>query len=678
MKEGSLEEARERAEELRRLIRYHSDRYYLLDDPEISDAEFDRLVAELKQLEEAYPELRTPDSPTQRVGGAVSPAFAPVPHERPLLSLDNIHDEKGLLQFMGRVKRLLQEEAPHVAPEFVLEPKIDGLSIAMDYRRGELYRGATRGDGYVGEDVTANLRTLRDIPHRLKAPFPERLLVRGEVYMQNEDFVALNQRREEEGLPVFANPRNAAAGSVRQNDPQVTAHRPLKLFCYEILLGEGENLPLTQWEALKALEAWGLPVNPERYLEQDPSAIMGRLSDWQERRHHLPYPMDGAVLKLNDLRAHDLLGTTQHSPRWSIAFKFPAEQAITQVEDIQISVGRTGVLTPLAILTPVVLAGTTVSRASLHNEDYVAEKGIRVGDWVVLEKAGDIIPQVVRTLPERRQGTETPFQMPDHCPVCGAIAVREEGEAARRCINTACPAQVRQRLIHWASRGAMDIDGLGPSLVDRLVEAKLVADVSDLYRLTAAQLEALPRMGERSAASLLRQIEASRTRPLHRFLYALGIRHVGARMAQILAQHFGHLEALEKATREELLAIPAVGPMVAQSIVTYFSQPETKELLERLKERGVHPAAEEASAPSGPLQGKTFVLTGTLSRPRSQFQSLIERAGGKVTGSVSRATDYVVVGESPGQKATRARELGVPTIGEEELERLLRGDNRER
>lgn len=673
MKELSLEEARARVEELRRLIEYHNERYYLLDDPEISDAEYDQLVAELRELEETFPELKTPDSPTQRVGGAVSPAFAPVPHERPLLSLDNIHDEKGLLQFIGRVKRLLQEEAPHVPLEFVLEPKIDGLSVALEYRGGRFYRGATRGDGYVGEDVTANLRTLKDIPQRLRPPHPKRLIVRGEVFMQNQDFVALNQRREEEGLPVFANPRNAAAGSVRQNDPQVTAHRPLKIFCYEILVAEGESLPTTQWEALEALEAWGLPVNPERYLEREPEAMMKRLQDWRERRHQIPYPMDGAVLKLNDLRAHELLGTTQHSPRWSVAFKFPAEQAITQVEDIRISVGRTGVLTPLAILTPVVLAGTTVARASLHNEDYVAEKDIRVGDWVVLEKAGDIIPQVVRVLPERRIGKEKPFKMPDHCPVCGALAVREEGEAARRCINTACPAQVRQRLIHWASRGAMDIDGLGPSLVERLVEAGLVSDVSDLYRLTVDQVKELPRMGERSAQNLIRQIDASRRRPLHRFLYALGIRHVGARMAQILAQHFATLDAIEKATLEELLAIPTVGPMVAQSVVTYFSQPETRALLRRLRERGVHPA-EEGKAPTGPLQGKVFVITGTLSRPRAEIQGLIERAGGKVTGSVSRNTDYVVVGENPGQKAQRARELGIPMIGEEELERLLRGD----
>lgn len=668
----SKEQAAARAEALREQIRYHDYRYHVLDDPEISDAEYDALVRELREIEARYPDLVTPDSPTQRVGGQPSPAFAPVRHPVPLLSLDNAMSPEALREFDARVRRWLQGESP----AYVVEPKIDGLSVALTYENRRFVRGATRGDGEVGEDVTANLRTIETIPKVLPPEAPARLVVRGEVFMPVAAFERLNEARRAAGEPLFANPRNAAAGSVRQLDPSVTAQRQLDCFVYSILAAEGfpgqAGPPRSQWAALEALRAWGFNVNPENRRCEAVDEVIEACLAWAERRADLPYMIDGVVVKVDSLRQQEDLGSTSHSPRWAVAYKFPAEQARTRVLDIVVSVGRTGALTPLAVLEPVRLAGSTVSRASLHNEDYIREKDLRVGDWVVIQKAGDVIPQVVGVDVAARAEDARPFVMPDRCPVCGSAAVREEGEAVRRCVNTACPAQVRERILHWAGRDAMDIDGLGPSLVDRLLEAGLVRDVVDLYRLRAEDLVPLDRMGRKSAENLVARIQESRERPLSRLLFALGIRHVGERAAALLASHFGDIDRLARASVEDLTAIPEIGEKIARSVVTYFSQPETASLIARLKEAGVR-TEEPGRVPSGelPFAGKTFVLTGTLSIPRRDAEEMIAALGGRVSGSVSRKTDYVVAGESPGSKLDKARELGVPVLDEAAFMKLV-------
>ncbi|MBE3589629.1 MAG: NAD-dependent DNA ligase LigA [Firmicutes bacterium] len=666
------EAAAARAAELRELIRRHDYRYYVLDDPEITDAEYDALMRELRAIEERFPELVTPDSPTQRVAGQPSPAFAPVRHPVPLLSLDNAMSDEALREFDARVRRRLEGEAP----AYVVEPKIDGLSVALTYEGGRFVRGSTRGDGEVGEDVTPNLRTIATIPAALAPGAPARLVVRGEVFMPVAAFERLNEARRAAGEPPFANPRNAAAGSVRQLDPSVTAQRSLDCFVYAILAAEGfpegAQPPATQWEALAALRSWGFHVNPDNRRCATIEEVVAACREWAARRAELPYAIDGVVVKVDALRQQEELGSTSHSPRWAVAYKFPAEQARTRVLDIVVSVGRTGALTPLAILEPVRLAGSTVSRASLHNEDYIREKDLRVGDWVVIQKAGDVIPQVVAVDAAARTAEARPFVMPDRCPVCGAAAVREEGEAVRRCVNTACPAQVRERILHWAGRAAMDIDGLGPAVVDRLLAAGLVRDVADLYRLRAEDLASLERMGPKSAENLVARIRESLERPLARLIFALGIRHVGERAAELLAAHFGDLDRLARATVEELTAVPEIGETIARSIVTYFAQPETAAFIARLKEAGVR-TAEPGRAPAGegPLSGKTFVLTGTLSMPRREAEERIAALGGRVSGSVSRRTDYVVAGENPGSKLERARELGVPVLDEAAFVALL-------
>lgn len=669
--EGVPEWARRRAEELRRLIEHHSRLYYLEDAPEITDAEFDALVAELGGLESRYPALATPDSPTRRVGGGVAPTFAPVRHPVPLLSLDNATDEEALRAFDRRVRRWLGG----VEVGYVVEPKIDGLSVALEYQGGRFVRGATRGDGETGEDVTANLATIAAVPAELGGPAPERLVVRGEVFMPLASFRALNERRAEEGLPLFANPRNAAAGSVRQSDPRVTASRALDCFVYQILLAEGwppgRPAPATQWEALALLSELGFHVNDENRKAASIDEVVELCRAFEARRDELAYQVDGLVAKVDSLAQQAELGATSHSPRWAIAFKYPAEEARTRVLAIEVSVGRTGALTPLAVLEPVRLAGTTVARASLHNEDYVRQRDVRVGDWVTVVKAGEVIPQVVAVDASRRPEGVPPWEPPRTCPVCGAEAVRIEGEAARRCVNASCPAQVRERILHWASRPAMDIDGLGARRVDELLSAGLVRDVADLYRLTVAELGALPRMAEKSAQNLVAAIQRSRERPLSRLLYALGIRYVGERAAATLARHFGHIDRIRRASRDELAAVPDVGPVIAGSVASFFAQPETDRLIERLKEAGLRMDEPAAAPAAGLLAGKTFVLTGTLSIPRSQAEARIRALGGRVTGSVSRATDYLVVGSEPGSKLARARELGVAILDEAAFRALL-------
>ncbi|MGO0122541.1 NAD-dependent DNA ligase LigA [Desulfothermobacter acidiphilus] len=662
----SREEAQRRAEQLRKEIAYHDYRYYVLDAPVISDAEYDRLMLELQAIEEVFPELVTPNSPTQRVGGAPREGFPTVRHLVPMLSLANAFDVSDLYDFDRRVKEAL----PGEKVEYVVEPKIDGLAVSLLYRRGEFVQGATRGDGEVGEDVTPNLRTIRSIPLYLLQDAPDLIEVRGEAFMSKEAFAKLNERREEAGEPPFANPRNAAAGSIRQLDPKVTAGRKLDFFAYAVAHYEGISFT-THWEVLEWLSRQGFRVNQHR-LFSTIEQVVEHIQGWQSRRFELPYAIDGMVVKVNSLDQQERLGSTMKSPRWAVAYKFPPEEAVTKLRRIEVSVGRTGVLTPVAVFDPVQIAGTTVSRATLHNEDMIRERDIRVGDYIVVHKAGDVIPEVVRSLPERRTGEEQVFHMPTHCPVCGAKTVREEGEVALRCPNISCPARLKESLYHFASRNAMDIRGLGKVLVEQLVDRGLVRSVADIYYLTEAQLLSLNRMGPKSVANLLREIEESKNRELHRLLFGLGIRHVGERAAKLLVERFGSLDRLAQATEEELTAIPEIGPKIAASVRNFFNEPRNLEVIERLRQAGLSLESRVPAMGQGPLAGKTFVLTGALkSLTREEAKAIIERLGGRVASSVSQRTDYVVVGENPGSKYDRARELGVPLLDEEAFRQLL-------
>lgn len=653
-------ETASRAAELRRLIAYHNHRYHDLDDPEISDAAYDRLVRELTALEADHPELALLDSPTGRVGGTVLPTFAAVTHPVPLLSLANAFSAEELRAFDQRVRRWLGVDE---AVAYLCELKIDGLTVALTYEEGRLVLGATRGDGVQGENVTANVRTIKVIPQGLKEPWD--LAVRGEVYMRREDFLALNEARGEAGESLFANPRNAAAGSLRQLDPEVTAGRSLSAYFYQVLRWDGKS-PATQEEALTRLAKARLPVNPEWRLCPDIEAVVEYCEKWVRQRAELPYEIDGVVVKLNDLAATAALGNTGKSPRAQIAYKFPAEQVTTKVLGVEFTVGRTGVVTPTAVLEPVLVAGSKVSRASLHNEDYIRKKDIRKGDTVVLQKAGDVIPEVVEVVRERRTGTEEPIEYPPACPDCGSPLVRAEGEAATRCPNPSCPAQWREGLIHFASRDAMNIEGLGPVLITQLLERGLVADPADLYHLTAADLTQLERTGEKSIENLLGAIDRSREAGLARLLFALGVRHVGESMARTLAERFRSLEALERSSWEELLAVPDVGEKVAASIQEFFADPANQALIRKLREAGLVtelPPEEPGAAEPGPLEGKTVVITGSIEGfSRSEAEEAVRAAGGKTSGSVSRKTDFVVVGEDPGSKYDKARELGVTII----------------
>lgn len=661
-----------RIEELRRQLEYHNWRYYVLDDPVITDGEYDRMLRELQSLEAAHPEYYAADSPTQRVGGAVRSDFGTVLHRVPLFSLANAFSADELLDFDRRVRELtgLGEV------EYVVELKIDGLAVSLTYEEGRFTQGATRGDGVTGEDITGNLRTVRSLPLRLrqeKQTAPTLLEVRGEVFMPKEAFVELNGRREEAGEPVFANPRNAAAGSLRQLDTKVTASRALDIFVYGIGAAGGAAIS-THWEWLLALKGWGFKVNPHIKLVRGITPAVEYCLAWQEERQELPYPIDGLVIKVNDLKLQRGLGSTAKSPRWAVAYKFPAEQAETTLGEIVVTVGRTGVLTPTALFDPPVqLAGTVVSRAVLHNEDIIRARDIRIGDVVRVEKAGDIIPEVVGSVPERRTGQEQLFVMPTSCPACGAEVVKLPGEVAWRCPNVSCPARLRESLLHFGSRGAMDIDGLGPAIIDQLLENGLVRNVADLYDLSESDLIQLPRMGTKSAANLIAAIAKSKNRSLDRVLFALGIRYVGATAAKTLAEHFDHMWALLAAKREELLTVAGIGDKVATSIQDCFREERNLSTVKRLAETGVNMArVRPRAAASGNLAGKTFVLTGTLgSLNRSQAQTAIEERGGKVTGSVSRQTDFVVVGENPGSKLERAQALGINLLTEEEFLQLL-------
>ncbi|WPZ18669.1 NAD-dependent DNA ligase LigA [Geobacillus subterraneus] len=650
------QQAERRAAELRERLNRYGYEYYVLDRPSVPDAEYDRLMRELIAIEEQYPELKTSDSPTQRIGGPPLEAFRKVMHRVPMMSLANAFHEGDLRDFDRRVRQEVGEAA------YVCELKIDGLAVSVRYEDGYFVQGATRGDGTTGEDITENLKTIRSLPLRLNEPVS--LEARGEAFMPKASFLRLNKERQARGEELFANPRNAAAGSLRQLDPKVAASRQLDLFVYG--LANAEELGIDSHSAaLGYLQALGFKVNPERRRCATIDEVIAFVNEWHEKRPQLPYEIDGIVIKVDSFAKQRQLGATAKSPRWAIAYKFPAEEVVTTLIGIEVNVGRTGVVTPTAILEPVRVAGTTVQRATLHNEDFIREKDIRIGDAVIIKKAGDIIPEVVGVVVDRRDGDEVPFTMPTHCPECKSELVRLEGEVALRCLNPKCPAQLRERLIHFASRAAMNIEGLGEKVVTQLFNAGLVRDVADLYRLTKEQLVSLERMGEKSAANLLTAIEASKQNSLERLLFGLGIRYVGAKAAQLLAEHFETMERLEAATKDELMAVPEIGEKMADSITTYFSQPEAVELLNELRTYGVNMAYKgrkrTAETPaSSVLAGKTVVLTGKLaSMSRNEAKEQIERLGGRVTGSVSRSTDIVIAGEDAGSKLDKAQQLGI-------------------
>ncbi|MFH1069554.1 MAG: NAD-dependent DNA ligase LigA [Candidatus Glassbacteria bacterium] len=663
-----------RADQLRELLRRYDHHYYVLDDPLVSDAEYDRVYAELRRIEEEHPELATPDSPTRRVGGAVLEGFAEVRHSEPMLSLDNSYSEDELREFDRRISRGLDREGPF---DYVAELKLDGLGVSLRYENAVFARGATRGDGRTGEDVTAGLRTLGSLPLRLAAEgaatvLPEVIEARGEVYMTRSGLDSVNRQRRKDGEPEFANPRNAAAGSLRLLDTSVTRRRPLRIFLYQLLGAGRPDGPLAGLAShagvLEYLKKAGFPVNPHWRRCRGIEEVIEYCRSWDERRRTLDYNTDGVVVKLDDLGLRRQLGFTTKFPRWAMAYKFAAEQARTRLVAIDVQVGRTGALTPTARLEPVFLAGTTVSNATLHNEDEIARKDIRAGDWVWIEKAGDIIPKVVAVdLKAREPGTQA-YRMPDKCPVCFSDAVRPEGEAVRRCTNAACPAQVKERIQHFAGRDALDIRGAGPALVEAVVEAGLVRDVSDLYRLKKEEVAALERMGDKSAENLISQIDRSRSRGAARLLFGLGVRFVGRAAAEIIAGHFGNLKKLAGVSREELAEIEGIGPVIAGSLAAFMAQPENLRLLERLEAAGVDLGGEPqpAEAPvQGLFAGKKFVLTGTLAGfSRQEAEREIKKRGGKLSGSVSSQTDCVIYGESPGSKLDKARQLGVGTIDE--------------
>lgn len=664
------EQAVARIEELRSIIRQHDYNYYVLDQPTISDYEYDRLVRELIALETEYPDLITPDSPTQRVGGQVLEGFEKVAHQSPMLSLANAFGAGELRDFDRRVRSLVPGETFN----YVAELKIDGLAVSLIYENGVFVRGATRGDGEVGEDITANLKTIRTLPLVLSKPLT--IEVRGEAYLPKREFERINQEREEAGETLFANPRNAAAGSLRQFDPRIVAKRNLSIFPYAIGAMEEEMVD-THAEALDLLEELGFRVNPERRVLPDIEAVIEFVESWTgERRASLPYEIDGIVIKVNQTRLYPRLGTTAKSPRWAIAYKFAAEQRETILRDIIVNVGRTGAVTPTAILDPVRLAGTTVSRATLHNEDIIRELGVMIGDTVVVQKAGDIIPEIVRVVTEKRTGAERPFFMPTHCPECQAELVRLQGEVALRCINPQCPAHNREGIIHFVSRDAMNIEGLGEQIVTQLFDNHLVRDPADLYYLTMEELLPLERMGEKSARNLLDSIEKSKENSVERLIFGLGIRFVGEKAARLLADRFDTLDNLMRASAEELLAIPEIGPKIAESVREYFAQDTAQRVIEKLRRAGVNFTYQRPAvlvSEDSPFLGKTFVLTGTLATmDRKEAGRLIEQRGGKVAGSVSKNTDYVVAGEKAGSKLDKARQLGIAVLDEETLLTWLR------
>jgi DNA ligase (NAD+) len=660
----SRDRAAKKILKLREEIKYHERKYYVDNDPQISDYEFDLLVKELKELEKLYPDLVTPESPTQRVGEKPVEGFPTVTHKQPMLSLDNCYTVEELREFEERTKKLLPQEKI----DYVAELKIDGLSISILYRGGKYAQAVTRGDGVRGDDVTSNVKTIRSLPLLLSDS--REIEVRGEVYLPFESFQKINKEQEKQGKLLFANPRNAASGSIRLLDPREVASRKLDAFLYYIFV-ESRELA-TQWEGLRKLTDLGFKANPASRYCSTLEEVIAFWEEWREKRDNLDYDVDGIVIKVNSAEQRRALGTTAKAPRWAISFKFPARQATTRIKDILVQVGRTGALTPVAILEPVKLSGITITRSTLHNEDEIKRKDFRIGDHVMIERSGDVIPKVVSVMKEKRTGKEKKFVFPTRCPVCGSSTFRPEGEAIARCTNPSCPAKLRESLLHFASRRAMNIEGLGDALVDQVLEKKLVRSIPDIYSLRYDDLVGLERMGPKSSENLLHEIEHSKQRDLAALIFALGIRHVGERSAQTLAQYFRTLEALAKASSEELTQVEDVGPTVAESIVFFFRQRENIELIQKLKQAGLNFRSRGDRRGEKPLEGKTFVLTGTLSKfSRDEAAEIIASLGGKVTSSVSSKTDYLVVGESPGSKLDKARELGIVTLSEEQFLKLV-------
>ena len=674
------EAARDRIESLRARILHHNRRYYQLDNPEISDADYDLLLRELTDLEKAFPDLLTPDSPTQRIGAAPLDKFRPVTHLTPMLSLANAFSDEEIREFDQRCRRFLESDEPI---RYVVEPKLDGLAVNLLYESGRLTVGSTRGDGAVGEDVTLNLRTIPAIPlvipqtrkqHKpseSETPaVPEKIEIRGEVCMEREAFHNLNRRRTEQGEPPFANPRNAAAGSLRQLDSRITARRPLTLFCYAIGTVEGASFQ-THDSVLQTLASWGFQVNPLIEPASDIEACIGYYHHIEQIRDELPYEIDGIVIKVDDLVLQERLGAVARSPRWAVACKFAAIQTQTVIDDIIIQVGRTGVLTPVAVMRPVRVGGVMVSRATLHNEDEIRRKDLRIGDTVIIQRAGDVIPEVVAVVESERTGAERPFVMPETCPECGSHVVRMEGEAAHRCIGIACPAQIREHIANFASRGALDIEGLGEKMVAQLVTTGLIHDPADLFLLTKEQLLGLERMAEKSASNLLEAIAGAKNPPLNRLIFALGIRHVGEQTAKRLAQTYGAFDAVIAATQEELQTVRDIGPEVAASIAGFFRERANLHVITKLRGAGVTPR-DAPRTEAAPLAGKTFVFTGTLARMgRNEAKALVESLGGTVVSSVTKTTNYVVAGETAGSKLEKARQAGVAILDEEAFFKLI-------
>ncbi|MBU0686586.1 MAG: NAD-dependent DNA ligase LigA [Candidatus Margulisbacteria bacterium] len=653
---------KQKIEKLREQINHHNHLYYVLDKPSISDTEYDQLFRELKKLEEENPSLKTEDSPTQRVGAPPLKAFKSVIHKIPLLSLDNAMNDEELVAFDERVKKGLKKDKI----TYVAELKMDGLAVALHYKNGKFIQGATRGDGQRGEDITINLKTIRAIPLTLSEKVD--IEVRGEVFLPYNDFVKFNEEREEAGEAKFANPRNAAAGSVRQLDSKITASRPLSIFCYA-----AEINAKSQFEALNYIKKLGFRVNPNIELCDGIQEVIKYIKKWEAKREKLDYEIDGIVVKVDSLEDQKKLGTTSHSPRWAIAFKYPPMQAATVVEDIKVQVGRTGAITPVAYLKPAHLAGVTVKRATLHNEDQIRRLGIKIQDHVIIQRAGEVIPEVVRVLKDKRSGKEKEFHMPKKCPICGDDIVRPEGEAVSRCVNAECPAQVKNRIRHFATRSAMDIEHVGPALVEQLVDKKIIKDVADLYLLDQATLKKLERFADKSAKNVLDSIQKSKSRPFDRLLYALGIRLVGSHVASVIAKNFDSIDKVMKATEDDLTKVREIGPKVAQSVVLFFKQKGNHHLIEKLKKAGLNL---KAAAPKGPqpLKGKTFVFTGGLEKiSREAAQELVVKLGGAYSSSVSKNTDYVVVGESPGSKYDKAKKLGVQTMSEAQFLKMVKG-----
>jgi DNA ligase (NAD+) len=658
---------RGRIEELRELIRHHNRLYYAEDAPEISDAEYDALYKELEALEAQYPELATADSPTQRVGAEPLEGFEQVRHDVPMLSLQNARKLEDLYEWDARVRRLLGNEEESQL-RYVTELKIDGLAVSLLYEGGRYVRGATRGNGALGEDVTANLRTIRSVPQKLSGDYPELLEVRGEVYIPLDKFEKFNERQQAEGKNPFANPRNLAAGSVRQLDSRITAQRPLNIFCYGV--GEGGERYESHSATLEALKSYGLRVSPYK-VHEEIETVVEECAYWTRERGSLGYQIDGVVVKVDSREQQLALGSVAKAPRWAIAYKFEPLAARTRLNEIVVNVGRTGALAPQALLDPVNVGGVTISRATLHNEDYIKEKDICIGDVVVVERAGDVIPQVARPVPEERTGEEYPFVMPEECPVCGEPVSRPEGESITRCVNARCPAQSLEHIIHWASKNAMDIEGLGEKVATKLFDLGLIKDVADIYELKAEQLESLEGFAKKSAANLVRAIDKSKDQPFPRVLYGLGIRHVGSVTAGLIAERFDCHELLGGVSVEQLAEIEGIGHVVARSVVDYFALEDNRDLVKRLMAAGLKFRRTAKENTAGPLTGKKIAVTGALSRPRSYFVGRLKEAGGTLASSVSRNTDYLLAGEEAGSKLEKARTLGVKVLDEAAFEELL-------